>query len=179
MNKKITIDADLLVLSAAILAPEENKDLAKLLKVPLNKEGFFLEAHMKLRPVDFATDGVFMCGLAHCPKNSDESIIQASAAASRALTVLSKHYIESEGIVSWVNEVRCVGCGVCVSVCAYSAVELKEKEIMPKVKKSVAEVNEALCKGCGACAASCRSGAINLKGFTDDQIYESVSALIL
>jgi len=177
MNKKITIDADLLVLSAAILAPEENKDLAKLLKVPLNKEGFFLEAHMKLRPVDFATDGVFMCGLAHCPKNSDESIIQASAAASRALTVLSKHYIESEGIVSWVNEVRCVGCGVCVSVCAYSAVELKEKEIMPKVKKSVAEVNEALCKGCGACAASCRSGAINLAGVSRIQYPPNVRVI--
>lgn len=177
LNRKITIEADLLVLSAAIDAPQENKVLAKMLKVPLNKEAFFLEAHMKLRPVDFATDGVFMCGLAHCPKNMDESIIQAKAAAARALTILTKKTIEAEGTISWVSPERCTACGVCVKVCAYSAVELKEKTIAPKVTRMVAEINEALCKGCGVCAASCRSGAINLRGFTDDQIYEALSAV--
>ena len=177
LNRKITIEADLLVLSAAIDAPQANKELAKILKVPLNKEAFFLEAHMKLRPVDFATDGVFMCGLAHCPKNMDESIIQAKAAAARALTILTKKTIEAEGTISWVSPERCTACGVCVKVCAYSAVELKEKTIAPKVTRTVAEINEALCKGCGVCAASCRSGAINLRGFTDDQIYEALSAV--
>jgi heterodisulfide reductase subunit A len=177
LNKKVTIEAELLVLSTAIDAPQANKELAKMLKVPLNKEAFFLEAHMKLRPVDFATDGVFMCGLAHCPKNIDESIIQAKAAAARALTILTKKIIEAEGTISWVSPERCTACGVCVKVCAYSAVELKEKTIAPKITRMVAEINEALCKGCGVCAASCRSGAINLRGFTDDQIYEALSAV--
>jgi len=179
LGKKLVIEADLVVLSAAMDAPEQNETLAKMLKVPLNKEGFFLEAHMKLRPVDFATDGVFMCGLAHSPKNIDESITQAKAAAARALAVLSKKVIEVEGTVSWVNRDRCTGCGVCVKACAYAAVELKNVLMPSKAVKTVAEVNEALCKGCGACAASCRSGAINLKGFTDDQIFEAVSAIEL
>jgi heterodisulfide reductase subunit A len=177
LGKKLVIDADLVVLAAAMDAPGENEALARMLKVPLNKEGFFLEAHMKLRPVDFATDGVYMCGLAHAPKNIEESIVQAKAAAARALTVLSKKTIEVEGTVSWVNPDRCTGCGVCVEACAYAAVELKDRLMPSKVVKTVAEVNEALCKGCGACAASCRSGAINLKGFTDDQIFEAVNAI--
>ncbi len=179
LDKKIVIEADLVVLSVAMDAPKENEDLARMLKVPLNKEGFFLEAHMKLRPVDFATDGVFMCGLAHSPKNIDESITQAKAAAARALAVLSKKVIEAEGTVSWVSPDRCTGCGVCIKACAYAAIELKEMTMPSKVVKTVAEVNEALCKGCGACAASCRSGAINLKGFTDDQIFEAVSAITI
>ncbi len=179
LDKKVVMDADLVVLSAAMDAPQENEVLAKMLKVPLNKEGFFLEAHMKLRPVDFATDGVYMCGLAHSPKNIEESIAQAKAAAARALSVLSRKTIEVEGTVSWVNPDRCTGCGVCVQACAYAAIELKDKLMPSKVVRTVAEVNEALCKGCGACAASCRSGAVNLKGFTDDQIFEAVSAIAI
>ena len=177
LDKTVVVDADLVVLSAAMDAPEGNEILAKMLKVPLNKEGFFLEAHMKLRPVDFATDGVYMCGLAHSPKNIEESITQAKAAAARALAVLSRKTIEAEGTVSWVNPDRCTGCGVCVEACAYAAIELKDKVMPSKVVKTVAEVNEALCKGCGACAASCRCGAVNLKGFTDDQIFEAISAI--
>ena len=177
LNRRVVIQADLVVLAAAMEAESGNGELAQMLKVPLNEDGFFLEAHMKLRPVDFATDGVFMCGLAHAPKNIDESIIQAKAAAARALAVLSKKTIEAEGTVSWVDVARCTGCGVCVEVCAYAAVELKEKETAPGVVCRVAEVNEALCKGCGACSASCRSAAMNLKGFTNDQIFEAVSAV--
>jgi len=177
LQKKIVLDADLVVLAAAMEAPGENEALAKMLKVPLNKDGFFLEAHMKLRPVDFATDGVFMCGLAHSPKNIGESITQAKAAAARALSVLSKKMIEVESTVSWVNPDRCTGCGVCVEACAYSAIELGKREMPSKVTRLVAEVNEALCKGCGACAASCRSGAVNLRGFTDGQIFEAIGAI--
>lgn len=177
LESKIVIEADLLVLSSAIDAPTQNKGLAKMLKVPLNEDGFFLEAHVKLRPVDFATDGIFICGLAHGPKDIEECIIQAKGAAGRTLALLSKQVIEAEGTISWVNPYRCTGCGVCVDVCAYSAIELKDKEILPRLVKRVSEINEALCKGCGACSASCRCGAIDLRGFTDMQIFETINSV--
>ncbi len=140
-----------------------------MLKVPLNSEGFFLEAHVKLRPVDFATDGVFVCGLAHYPKDVSESVAQARAAAGRAMTILSKDTIEAEGRVSQVRLDRCVGCGACVAVCPFVAIEIDEE-------KRVAVVNEALCKGCGACTATCRSGAIDLRGFRDEQLAAAIEA---
>ena len=170
LGKQVVIDADFVALAVSIDAPEQNKELAKMLKVPLNADSFFLEAHVKLRPVDFATDGIFVCGLAHCPKDIDESITQATAAAARAMTVLSKMVIEAEGSICEVNPELCSGCGVCVEVCAYAAAEMDEE-------KGVAHINEALCKGCGACAASCRSGAIDLKGFTNEQIFLAIDSL--
>ena len=170
LNRHITLPADILALGTAILAPEQNKDIAKMLKVPVNEDGFFLEAHMKLRPVDFATDGIFVCGLAHAPKSLDESIAQAKAAASRASLVLSKSAIQTQGQTACVDKNRCAGCGLCELVCAYKAVELDLEE-------GCAKVNEALCKGCGACAATCRSGAIDIKGFTDQQIFQMMEAL--
>jgi heterodisulfide reductase subunit A len=123
-----------------------------------------------LRPVDFATEGVFVCGLAHYPKDIAESIAQARAAASRAATLLSKSEIEAEGKVAAVDRSRCSGCGACVDVCAYKAIELD-----PVLR--VAAVNEATCKGCGTCTATCRAGAIDLKGFRNDQILEAVNAI--
>ena len=170
LDEEVSIETDLVVLSVGIEPPDGNQVLARLLKVPLNKEGFFLEAHMKLRPVDFATDGIFMCGLAHGPKYIEESLIQAKAAAARALTVLTKEAIEVEGTIAHVNPDRCTGCGACESVCAYGAIEVKKDE-------QVAEVNEALCKGCGACAASCRSAAVDLSGFSDRQLFSAIGAL--
>ncbi|MHA1379164.1 MAG: FAD-dependent oxidoreductase [Candidatus Helarchaeota archaeon] len=159
----ISINSDLLVLSAGIVAPTQNDDLAPMLKVPLNDDKFFLEAHMKLRPVDFATSGIFLCGLAHAPKTIQESIAQANATVSRASTILSKDHIEAEGVVAVVNPNRCTGCSLCVENCAYNAVEIDEE-------KMIAVVNEALCKGCGTCSANCRSSAIDLLGFTNEQI---------
>jgi len=170
MKKILRLTPDLLVLSTGIVPYGDNKFLSQALKVPLGTDGFFFEAHVKLRPVDFATDGIFVCGLAHYPKDISESIAQAMAAASRAITVLSKDEIEAEGKVAYVNETRCSGCGLCVDVCAFSAIELDEE-------KAIAMVNEALCKGCGTCTASCRSGAINLKGFKDEQILAALVAL--
>ena len=125
---------------------------------------------MKLRPVDFATDGIFVCGLAHYPKDISETITQARAAAGRAATVLSKATIEAEGKVSAVRAERCSGCGACVAVCAYRAIELDPE-------RHLAVVNEALCKGCGACAATCRACAIDLGGFRDEQILSALMAL--
>ncbi|MBM4031468.1 MAG: CoB--CoM heterodisulfide reductase iron-sulfur subunit A family protein [Planctomycetes bacterium] len=170
LGRTLALDADLVVLSAGIEPHEDNRTLSQHLKVPLDADGFFLEAHVKLRPVDFATEGVFVCGLAHYPKDIGESIAQAHAAASRAATVLSKSEIEAEGKVAAVDVTRCSGCGACVAVCAYKALDLD-----PVFR--VAMVNEATCKGCGTCAATCRAGAIDLKGFRNDQILEAVNAI--
>jgi heterodisulfide reductase subunit A len=170
LGKTISIKPDLLVLSAGIVANPDNKALSQFFKVPLEQDGFFLEAHVKLRPVDFATDGVFVCGLAHYPKDIGETIAQARAAAGRAATILSKKSIESEGKISSIRQEMCSGCGACVAVCAYGAVELDPV-------KGIAVVNEALCKGCGACAASCRAGAIDLNGFKNEQILSMLSTI--
>jgi len=169
----IPIEPDLLVLSVATVPNPENERLAGMLKVPLTKDKFFLEAHMKLRPVDFATDGVFLCGMAHSPKFIDESIAQACAAAARAVTVLSKTALEMEGSIANVDEDLCSGCKICASVCAYNAIEMKENNDKP-----VAKVLEALCKGCGVCGSSCPTKAITMGHFTNDQILAQVKAAL-
>ena len=169
----IPVEPDFLVLSAATIANPDNERIAKMLKVPLTKDGFFLEAHMKLRPVDFATEGVFLCGLAHSPKFIEESIAQACAAAARALTILSKKALEVEGAIANVDEDLCSGCRICESVCEYGAIEMKEKE-----GKLRAHVLEALCKGCGVCGSTCPTGSISMLHFTDDQILAQVRAAL-
>ncbi len=158
----LPIGPDLLALSVATIPNPDNERLAKMLKVPLSKDGFFLEAHMKLRPLDFATDGIFLCGMAHWPKFIEESVSQACGAASRAAIILSKETLQAEGAVSFVDEDLCIGCGLCVSICPYSAIDKNEK--------GLAVVNEVLCKGCGTCAASCPNRAITMRQFTDDQL---------
>ena len=162
IKQEIEVSPDVVVLSAATVSNPDNKRLAEMLKVPLTKDGFFLEAHMKLRPVDFATDGVFLCGLAHWPKFIDETISQACAAAARAATILSKKTLDAEGTVSQIDENLCIGCGLCISICPYSAIS--------KDENGIAKVNEVLCKGCGTCAASCPMRAIAMRQFTDEQL---------
>jgi heterodisulfide reductase subunit A len=179
LHDDLLIDADLLVLSPGIVAPyEQNERLSKMLKIPLNPDGFFLEAHMKLRPVDFATEGVFLAGLAHSPKSIDESISQANAAVARALTYLSKTQLETIGTVSEVDEKKCIGCALCETLCPYKAIEIVLKRTIVG-EKEVAQINRALCKGCGACAASCRSGSIDLKGFTNEEVLAQIEQLAL
>jgi len=169
LEEKLIIDADLLALALATVPSSVNKDLSQFFKVPLNEDGFFLEAHMKLRPVEFATDGVFMCGLAHSPKSIEESIGQSQAAASRAGVALSKEIVELPGTISFVNKNKCSGCGECENVCPFGAVEVD-------FEQQVAVVNDALCKGCGVCAASCKSGAINLHGFSNSQVLTMIDS---
>jgi heterodisulfide reductase subunit A len=168
--EEIVIKPDLLILSAATIPHPDNADLAQMLKVPLSKHKFFLEAHMKLRPVEFATEGIFLCGLAHSPKFFEECVSQASAAVSRASTILSKKTLEAEGMVSTIDENVCTGCGTCVVICPFNAIE--------KDENGIARVTEVLCKGCGTCAASCPEKAASLKQFTDEQLIAQVKAAV-
>jgi heterodisulfide reductase subunit A len=172
IRRKMEIRPDLLVLATAMVPQKENP-LAQMFKVTLNDDGFFMEAHVKLRPVDCATDGVFICGLAHAPKPVDESIAQAQAAATRAVTLLAKKTIQVSGTIAEVSPVSCSSCGVCIEICPYSAPSFVEEG--PFAGK--ADINPVLCKGCGLCVASCRSGAINLKGFGTDQIMAMIDQI--
>jgi len=169
------IEADSVVLAAAIVPNDYNKELARLFKVSTNEDCYFLEAHMKLRPVDFATDGVFLAGLAHYPKPLDETIGQAEAAGAHAAQILARGYVEAPGMVSVINPFLCRGCGRCVEVCPFHAPELKEA--VPGVSKS--EVNPALCKGCGACGVACPTGAAEVRHFKDEQIADMIDAAMM
>jgi heterodisulfide reductase subunit A len=175
LHQRICITPDRIILAAAILPSEKAEVLAQMLKVPLSKDGFFLEAHMKLRPLDFSSDGVFLAGLAHSPKYLDECIAQASGAAARALRILSRPTFEAEGIVASVDAALCRGCGRCREVCMYRAIDLDEVE--PGV--FVSRINEAVCKGCGTCAVTCPTKAITMRHFTEDQILEPIKSLLL
>ena len=177
LNENLTIHTDFLVLSAAMIPREDNEVIAKYLKVPINEDGFFLEAHVKLRPVDFATEGVFLAGIAHSPKSISESISQSYGAASRALTIISKDKFTSEATVASVNEDLCCGCGICESTCSYGAIE-RVKKVIDGQERLVSHVNEGLCKGCGSCSSACPSGAIEQKGFKKNQILSMVDAAI-
>jgi heterodisulfide reductase subunit A len=178
LQMEIVIPTDLVVLSAGLVAEEGNKPIAQFLKVPLNQDGFFLEAHMKLRPVDFANDGIFVCGLAHSPKSIEESIMQAQAAAARASTILSKDSIELEANISWIIDENCDGCAYCVDPCPYKAITLLEYMWQGAIKK-VVEVNESLCKGCGTCMATCPKKGVVVRGFTLEQIEAQLQAALL
>ncbi len=173
LNRHLVINPDLVVLSPAMVPRTDAPQISQMLKVPLNENKFFLEAHVKLRPVDFATEGVFLAGLAHSPKTIDESISQAKAAAARACTIISKDKYEAEAIIASVNEDICSGCGVCESVCAYGAPEIVLKE-----GKRISQVNEALCKGCGSCVSSCPSGAMQQLGFKSQQLFAMTDAAL-
>jgi heterodisulfide reductase subunit A len=168
----VEIETDLLTLATAVI-PNRDDSLANFFKIPVNDDGFFIERHAKLGPSEFATDGVFLCGLAHYPKPIDESIAQGQAAASRAVTLLARETIFTSGTIAETDPAMCSQCGVCVSVCPYSAPSFAEEG--PWAGR--AQINPVLCKGCGLCVASCRSGAIHLKGFDNDQIFSQIFSL--
>jgi heterodisulfide reductase subunit A-like polyferredoxin len=170
-NTPITLTPEWLVLSAGIEPEPGNTALAQILKVPLNADGFFLEAHVKLRPVDFAAEGIFLAGLAHSPRAIEETIAQANAAAVRAVALLAREQLESTPIVASVNPKLCAACGVCVEICPYGA-----RVLEPGMTH--AEVIEVLCQGCGACVAACPNKASQQKGFEMSQVFSMLDAAV-
>jgi len=172
-NKLFEIKTDLVVLVPAVVPRNDSSDLGKILHVSRGADGFFLEVHPKLKPMDTFTDGIFIAGCCQGPKDIQDSVAQASGAASRAANILSKEELEAEPLIAFVDEDFCSGCATCVSVCSFNAIELVKKED----NKYVARVVEALCKGCGSCVAACPSGAMQQKGFKDDQILAVVDVL--
>lgn len=171
LGRALALDADVLALAAAVVPAEDAADIAALFKVALGPDGFFKEAHVKLRPVEFATDGVFLCGMAHYPKHLPETLKQARGAAGRVLTLLSRDTVVASGAICEVDERRCIGCGACIAACTYGAVAFRETPNGPK-----AEVNPVVCKGDGLCNAKCPTGAIVLKHFTDEELFGQIDA---
>ena len=172
LQRPVIIKADILTLATAIV-PYRDERLAQFFKVPMNEDGFFVEAHAKLGPSEFATDGVFLCGMAHYPKPIDESVAQAQAAVSRAITLLARKTVSVSGTVAYANPMICSSCGVCVEICPYSAPSFIEEG--PFTGK--AKINSVLCKGCGLCVSSCRSGALNLSGFETGQVMAMINEI--
>ncbi len=165
-----TMPVDMVILSTPLVGQPDAGDLSQMLKVPLGQEGFFLEAHVKLRPVDFATDGIYVCGTCRGPADITEAVTQAAAAASRAAIPMAKGYVQAEALTSVVDENKCSGCGTCIQVCPYGALR--------KSEKGLAEVIVAACKGCGCCGATCPEGAITMTNYTDAQLLAEAKAAL-
>ncbi len=186
LGVRLGIPYDRLVLSTPLVPRPGARKLAQMLKVPVDEYGFFLEAHVKLRPLDFATDGVYLCGSAHWPAHLDEAISQGYGAAARAATILSKDQVRSSGVVAHVDEYLCRGCERCVEVCEFGAIEVVTLEPagvvfgQPEVStaRTVARVNAVLCKGCGACAVVCPTCAMQASHFTSRQVTAMVQAAL-
>jgi len=170
LHLPLVFHPDLLVLSEAVVPSEGSKELANFFKFQVTLDGFFLEAHVKLRPVDFDTDGLYLCGMAHYPKSMDETIAQAQAASARAATVLSQETLQVGGVVAVVDGERCAACLTCVRVCPY--------EVPVINMRGEAEIDPAKCKGCGSCAAECPARAIELMNFRDHQLWAKCEALV-
>jgi len=177
LNEILNLKPDYLILSTAIIPDPGNEELSRQLKVPLSKDKFFLEAHMKLRPVEFETDGIFLCGLAHSPKFIEECIYQANGAVSRAATILSRDSIELEPFKSTVVDENCDGCAYCIDPCPFHALTLIEYYRNGQIKKTV-EVNESACRGCGVCQATCPKKGIYVRGFKLEHFSAMVNAAL-
>jgi heterodisulfide reductase subunit A len=173
LGRELAIDADLLVLSAAVVPGAGSQELARQFKVSMNPDGFFQEAHVKLRPVDFAADGVFLCGSNHYPKHISEAVIQAHGAAGRAVTLLANETVTASGAVCRVDQAACVSCGACITACSYAAISWLDT---PRGRK--AQVNPVLCKGDGLCCAKCPTGAVVLNHFTDRELHDQIDAAL-
>jgi heterodisulfide reductase subunit A len=174
LGKQLELDADLLSLAAAVVPSPTTSEVAGLFKVALSPDGFFKEAHVKLKPVEFAADGVYLCGTAHYPKHIQEAINQAYGAAGRVLTLLSHETVTASGSVCEVKEDDCISCGACITACTYEAIEFVET---PKGRK--ARVNPVLCKGDGLCNSKCPTNAIVLKHFTNEELLSQVDAAVV
>jgi len=176
LGKPVSLMVDLLTLASAII-PHNNAPLAELYKVPLNAEGFFTEAHAKIKPVEASTEGIYLTGLCHYPKPIQESVAEALACASRATTVLSKDSLLMDSIISTPVDANCDGCAFCVDACPFRAITLIEYMKGGEIKKSI-EVNAIQCKGCGSCMATCPKQGVYVAGFTPEQLEAQVDAAL-
>jgi heterodisulfide reductase subunit A-like polyferredoxin len=177
LGQQVTLHPDLLVLSEAIIPAEGSRELAELLKFSCTLEGFFLEAHVKLQPVDFPADGIFLAGAAHYPKLLDETIAQAGAAAARAASILSKEKLEVGGVVAAVDPAKCTACLTCLRICPFGAVTINPELVGVGDILGAAEITAAACRGCGLCPAECPAKAIQLQHYTDEQVLAKEEAL--
>ena len=173
MGKQVELPSDMVVLTTPLVPRDENGETSRMLKVPLSSEGFFLEAHLKLQPVEFATDGIYLCGSARWPVEVSEAVFQAYAASGKAAVPLRRGYVRPEAITSSVDEDACAGCGICVAMCPYGAMEMNTEN-----GGRIAHAITALCKGCGTCGAACPSGAIAMSHFKDEQIMAQIEAVL-
>jgi heterodisulfide reductase subunit A-like polyferredoxin len=178
LDRELMLQADLLVLSMPTVPRGDMEDLAKIFKVSLDREGFFLEAHVKLRPVDFSTEGIFMAGMAHYPKLIEESMVQAQAAASRAALILSQDFLEAGGSIAVVSQEQCTGCLTCVRVCPFEVPRIQRESLGVGGIAGAAYIEPAVCQGCGICVAECPAQAIELKGYTESQLEAKITALL-
>jgi heterodisulfide reductase subunit A len=172
MGKLVELPSDMVVLTTPLVPRSDNAGISRMLKVPLSSEGFFLEAHLKLQPVEFATDGIYLCGSARWPVEVSEAVFQACAAAGKAAMPMRRGHVSPEAITSSVNEDLCGGCGICAVLCPYGAMQMVGEN-----GKAFARAIEALCKGCGTCGAACPSGAITMNHFEDQEILAQIEAL--
>jgi heterodisulfide reductase subunit A len=170
------IPADLVVLAVGLEPSAGAKELGRTLKLSNSPDGFFLESHPKLRPVESGSDGIFLAGCCQGPKDIPDTVAQAGAAAAKAIIPLARGTVKTESMVARVRAEACRACGYCVDACPYDAIELSEVQL-GRTTKIAATVNEVLCKSCGACSAVCLSGAIQQAGFTDDQLLAVISAI--
>jgi heterodisulfide reductase subunit A-like polyferredoxin len=169
-GRELRLPVDLVVLTTPLTPAPDNEAISRLLKVPLGESGFFLEAHVKLRPVEFATDGVYVCGTARWPADVPESISQAYAAASKAVIPMRAGMVTAEAITAFSDPALCTGCGTCVVCCPYSAVTRQQNE----AGRYVSWVNTVQCKGCGCCVSACPNGAMQQRGYTDQQVLRMI-----
>jgi len=171
-GREVELPTDMVVLTTPLIPRADNEEISKMLKVPLSEQGFFLEAHLKLMPVEFATDGIYLCGSARWPTDIAEGVSQAYAAASKAAIPMRRGYVKPEAITALVDEDKCSGCGICEPLCPFRAIELQSRD-----GKRVSHVSEAVCKGCGTCGAACPSGALTMNHFRDVEILAQIEAL--
>lgn len=178
MGRDIEIDTDIVLLTTPLIPGEDNQRLSRMMRIPIGDDGFFLEAHQKLRPVEFPSDGIFIAGCARYPTDIEECIFQGYAAAAKAAIPMAQGRVVSDAFVSEVDPMRCSACGRCVDICPFGAIDWTDWKDLKGETRSVASVNPAECKGCGLCASSCLSGAIELEGFTDEEILAMVNTVI-
>ena len=179
LDRELLLSPDLVVLSNPVVPPLDSREVATKFKVPVDANGFFLEAHVKLRPVDFASDGVYMAGMAHYPKLLEETIVQAQAAAARAAKVLSHSHLTAGGIVAEVDSDLCVGCLTCVRICPFDVPLIENGSAGVGGISGSAYIEPTVCQGCGNCVAECPAKAIRLAYYRDDQIMVKLDALLL